>query len=70
MYGDLSDLFPISSIKYLFVSGVRITGKMLSNLSEKIVTIIMPGNKISSKLQKKKFQKTANSKHLILPTIS
>ena len=50
MYGNLSDLFAISSMQFLFVSGVKLTGEMPSNLSEKLKVIIIPGNKISSKL--------------------
>ena len=50
MNGSLSALLAISSMKYLFVSGVKLTGEMPTILPEKILFLILPGNKISSKL--------------------
>ena len=49
MRGQLSDLFSISSLKYLSVSGVKLIGEMPSKLPENLVYLILPGNSISGK---------------------
>ena len=47
MHGHLSDLFSISSLKFLSVSGVKLIGEMPSKLPENLVYLILPGNNIS-----------------------
>ena len=50
MHGRLSDLFAISSLQYLFVSGMEFIGKMPPKFPAKLKYLVLPGNKISGKL--------------------
>jgi len=47
MHGHLSDLFSISSLSYLLVSGVKLIGEMPSMLPAKLRSLVLPGNNIS-----------------------
>lgn len=49
MHGHLSDLFSISSLILLSVSGVKLIGEMPSMLPANLVSLILPGNSISGK---------------------
>ena len=49
MHGHLSDLFSISSLNFLSVSGVKLIGEMPSMLPANLVSLILPGNSISGK---------------------
>ena len=49
MHGHLSDLFSISSLQFLSVSGVKLIGEMPSMLPANLVTLVLPGNSISGK---------------------
>lgn len=49
MHGHLSDLFSISSLKFLSVSGVKLIGEMPSMLPANLVSLVLPGNSISGK---------------------
>ena len=49
MHGHLSDLFSISSLKILSVSGVKLIGEMPSMLPANLVSLVLPGNSISGK---------------------
>ena len=49
MHGHLSDLFSISSLKFLTVSGVKLIGEMPSMLPANLVSLVLPGNSISGK---------------------
>ena len=44
MHGHLSDLFSISSLKILSVSGVKLIGEMPSMLPANLVSLVLPGN--------------------------
>ena len=52
MHGHLSDLFSISSLILLSVSGVKLIGEMPSMLPANLVSLILPGNSISGKFPK------------------
>ena len=47
MRGHLSDLFSISSLQILSVSGVKLIGQMPSKLPENLESLVLPGNSIS-----------------------
>ena len=47
MHGHLSDLFSISSLSFLFVSGVNLIGEMPPKLPETLINLVLPGNNIS-----------------------
>ena len=49
MHGHLSDLFSISSLKILSVSGVKLIGEMPSMLPANLESLVLPGNSISGK---------------------
>ena len=49
MHGHLSDLFSISSLKFLLVSGVKLIGEMPSMLPANLVSLVLHGNSISGK---------------------
>ena len=49
MHGYLSDLFSISSLTLLSVSGVKLIGEMPSMLPANLVSLVLPGNSISGK---------------------
>ena len=49
MHGHLSDLFSISSLKILSVSGVKLIGEMPSMLPANLQSLVLPGNSISGK---------------------
>ena len=49
MHGHLSDLFSISSLNLLSVSGVKLIGEMPSMLPANLVSLVLPGNSISGK---------------------
>lgn len=49
MHGYLSDLFSISSLILLSVSGVKLIGEMPSMLPANLVSLVLPGNSISGK---------------------
>ena len=50
MQGDLDDLFAISSMATLYVSGVHLSGKLPHVFPENLVSIFLPGNNISGEL--------------------
>ena len=47
MQGHLSDLFSISSLQFLIVSGVKLIGEMPPKLPANLKQLILPGNNIS-----------------------
>ena len=47
MHGYLSDLFSISSLRYLLVSGVKLSGEMPSMLPANLKRLVLSGNNIS-----------------------
>ena len=49
MHGHLSDLFSISSLTLLSVSGVKLIGEMPPMLPANLVSLVLPGNSISGK---------------------
>ena len=52
MYGRLSDLFSLSSLRQLFVSGIQLTGRMPRVLPKRFCYLVLPGNNISGTLPK------------------
>ncbi|XP_015759258.1 PREDICTED: putative leucine-rich repeat-containing protein DDB_G0281931 [Acropora digitifera] len=50
MQGNLDDLFAISSLEFLYVSGVHLSGKLPHVFPENLVQIFLPGNSISGEL--------------------
>ena len=53
MRGQLSDLFSISSLQFLSVSGVKLIGEMPLMLPANLQVLILPGNNISSQFTQK-----------------
>ena len=52
MQGNLNDLFAISSLKMLYVSGVHLSGELPRKFPPKLTEIFLPGNNISGELPK------------------
>ena len=52
MQGNLNDLFAISSLKVLYVSGVHLSGELPRKFPPKLTEIFLPGNNISGELPK------------------
>ena len=53
MHGHLSDLFSISSLQFLLVSGVKLIGEIPSMLPANLDVLVLPGNSISGKFPQK-----------------
>ena len=60
MHGDLSDIFAIPSITDLFISGVKLAGKLPRVLPERLRYLVLPGNNISGEMPKKNFPSILN----------
>ncbi|XP_015759256.1 PREDICTED: putative leucine-rich repeat-containing protein DDB_G0281931 [Acropora digitifera] len=54
MTGNLDDLFAISSLVILHISGIRLSGKLPHVFPENLVQIFLPGNNISGELPRGK----------------
>ena len=52
MFGRLSDLLSLSSLRQLFVSGIHLTGRMPRVLPQGFWYLVLPGNNISGTLPK------------------
>ena len=53
MLGHLSDLFSISSLRFLAVSGITLIGEMPPKLPKNLETLVLPCNSISGKFPSK-----------------
>jgi len=64
MHGNLNDLFAISSLMYLCVSGVELRGELPSKFPKDLAYVLLAGNKLSGELPrgtKPKFLNLANN---------
>ena len=52
LHGNLSDIFAITSLEYLLVSGVHLSGGLPSVFPKRLGYVVLPGNNISGELPK------------------